>query len=189
MNSIYLAIKLIPGFAVAITTTNKLSLLNIIANALYYNYKKKNYHRMILGITEFCKIADQYGDVLNLFYFQDILNLYHLELINGINIRNYIRDYDPKLYFPYTDEKIEYIFQYFNKNSQIKIKKHGIEFHDSFFNDLISYITKLRMENITYDDQFINKYLAVHNVITEPSLRNYIALYIKDLMASALQNM
>lgn len=189
MNSTYLAIKLIPGFAVAITSTNKLSLLNTVANALYYNYNKTNYHKMILGITEFCKIVDQYDDDLDIFCFQDILNLYHLELINGINIRSYIRDYDPKLYFPYTEEKIKYIFQHFHKKSQIKIKKHGIEFYEIFFNDLIDYITKLRMENITTDDQFINQYLAWHNVITETSLRNYIALYIKDLMANALQNM
>ncbi len=186
MNSIYLTIKQIPGFAIAVTTTNKLSLLNIVANALYYNYNKTNYHQMILGITEFCKIIDQYDNISNLFCFQDILQAYHLELINCSNIRNYVRAYEPELYFPYIEEKIEYIFQHFHKRSQIKIKKHGIEFYNGFFNDLMDHITKLRIEHIKPNDQFINQYLDLHNVITETSLRNYIAIYIKDLMANKL---
>jgi hypothetical protein len=186
MNSIYLTIRQIPGFAVAVTTTNKLSLLNIVANALYYNYNKNNYHKMILGVTEFCKIIDQYDNISNLFCFQDVLEEYNLELINSNNIRNYVRSYEPELYFPYIDEKIEYIFQCFQKRSQIKIKKHGIEFYNIFFNELIDHITKLRIAHKKTEDQFINQYLSLNNIITENSLRNYIACYIKDLMANNL---
>lgn len=182
LNIYYLTVNTVPGLAVLLTNQNKNYIINTIVNAIYFNYNKINYHKIMTGIADTYQLINQTNTINDIIDIQPFLENYQLNLINSNNVKNYIRSYEPELYFVYTKEKIEYIFQQFSQHSQIKIQHDQIEFHSYFLNELVNHIKKMK-SNTKCSDLFITQYLNTYNNINHISVTEYIKNVLKDLIA------
>ncbi len=184
MDDIYITMEHVEGCVINITNLNqpaaRYNLLNIMFNALYFNYRKLNYHKLLSGLIEFSKVFQQQKHINNWFEYQDLLSKYQLNLMIGNKIKNYIKSYEPELCFTNFQAKLEYIFQKFNKESQIKFKKQSIEFEKHFFQELIQHMLKYRLQNSHNEDQFINTYLLTQNRVETAALKFYIKSYLQS---------
>lgn len=182
MNDFYITMKYWAGCAINIShladSANRNNLLNIILNAIYYNYRKLNYHQLLSGLGEFVTLWNNQDSISDWLSYSALFEKYQLALIAGNKVKNYIKSYEPELYFPCCRQKLEYIFKKFTKESQIKFKKHHLEFEQYFFQELINYILKCRLQQTRPEDQFIYTYLLLHNHIEISTLKSYTQNYL-----------
>lgn len=187
MDDIYITMEHVEGCVINITNlthpTARYNLLNIMFNAIYFNYRKLNYHKLLSGLIEFSQVFQQQKNINNWFEYQDLFSKYQLNLIVGNKVKNYVKSYEPELCFTNFQAKLEYIFQKFNKESQIKFKKQSLEFEKHFFQELIQHMLKYRLQNSHNDDQFINTYLLTQNRVETAALKFYIKSYLQKTIS------
>jgi hypothetical protein len=191
LNSVYLTLENVNGFAISVSHLiyqfNKTNLLNTVANAVYLNYRKINYYKMLIGITELHRVFQEAEIIPNWFYFQDVLSQYQLKLMLGKNIKNHIKSYDPELYFCNFQDKLDYMFQQFQSKSQVKIKSSNIDFGIHFYTELSYYLAQHYLKKMTNtDDEFIQQYLSEHISLEFSNIKKYTKDYLERIWQQKL---